>query len=122
MELGLDKDLEIYNLDKINITNDIIATWASLDVSDKYKQEFSSSQIVASMLGYDKSKIVGIYENLPIKSKKEIDILGSDIEKLINNKNIHIRDVYNKLEEEILNGRLENKKEVIEKYIINNYS
>lgn len=151
LELGLDKDLEIYNLDKINITNDIIATWASLDVSDKYKQEFSSSekaiikdikevlstgitnhslyryglytnQIVASMLGYDKSKIVGIYENLPIKSKKEIDILGSDIEKLINNKNIHIRDVYNKLEEEILNSRLENKKEVIETYIINNYS
>lgn len=151
LELGLDKDLEIYNLDKINITNDIIGTWASLEFSDKYKQEFSSSektiikeikdvlntgitnytlyryglytnQIVAAMLGYDKSKIVGIYESLPIKSKKEIDILGSDIDKLINKKpGVYIRDIYNKLEEEILNNRLENKKEVIEDYIIKNY-
>ncbi len=152
LELGLDQDLEIYNLDKINITSDIIGTWASLEFSDKYTQEFSSSeksiikdikevlktgitsdtlyryglytnQIVAAMLGYDKSKIVGIYEALPIKSKKEIDILGSDIEKILNRKpGIYIREIYNRLEEEILNHRLDNEKSKIEEFIIKNYS
>ncbi|MBR3490425.1 MAG: hypothetical protein IKH36_02925 [Bacilli bacterium] len=152
LELGLDQDLEIYNLDKINITNDIIGTWASLEFSDKYAQEFSSSeksiikdikevlktgitnetlyryglytnQIVAAMLGYDKSKIVGIYEALPIKSKKEINILGCEIEKILNKKpGIYIREIYNKLEEEILNHRLENNKEKLEEFIIQNYS
>ena len=54
------------------------------------------------MLGYDKSKIVGIYEALPIKSKKEINILGCEIEKILNKKpGIYIREIYNKLEEEI---------------------
>ncbi len=150
LELGLDKELEIYNLDKINITNGIIATWASLDFSDKYAQEFSSSektiirdikevmktgitnyslyryglytnQIVASMLGYDKSRIVGTYESLPIKSKKEIDIHGNEIATLLNS-NQGIREIYNKLEEEILDNRLENNKEKIKEYIIKNYS
>ena len=151
LELGLDKELEIYNLDKINITNDIIGTWASLDFSQKYAQEFSSSekiiikdikevmktgitnyslyryglytnQIVASMLGYDKSRVVGDYEKLPIKSKKDIDIHGNEIEAILNNKpGVYVREVYNRLEEEILNNRLENKKEKIKDFIIANY-
>lgn len=152
IELGLDSELEIYNLNDINLTNDIIGIWASLEVSDKYKQEFSSSekaiikdikevlktgitnyslyryglytnQIVANMLGLDKSRIVGVYESLPIKTKRDIDIIGCDIEKLLNKSHgVNIKDIYNKLEEEILNNRLENKKEKIEEFIIKNYS
>lgn len=149
IELGLDSELEIYNLKDINLTNDIIGIWASLEFSDKYTQEFSSSekaiikdikevlktgitnyslyryglytnQIVANMQGLDKSRIVGIYESLPIKSKKEINIIGSDIEQLV--EKTRIREIYNRLEEEILNNRLENNKEKIEEFIKANYS
>lgn len=151
LELGLDKELEIYNLDKINLCNDIISIWASLDVSDKYKQEFSSSekaimkdvkevlnkgisnytlyryglyinQIVANMLNIDRSQIVGIYEGLPIKSRKEIDIRAADIEIVLNKKaGPYFKDIFTNLEKEILDGKLENNKERIEEYILNNY-
>lgn len=151
LEFGLDKELDIYNLDKINLCNDIISIWASLDVSDKYKQEFSSSekaimkdvkavlntginnyslykyglyinQIVANMINIDRSMVVGMYESLPIKSRKEIDITSPDIERILNMKPGPIfKDIYNKIEEEIINGNLENNKERIEEYILNNY-
>ncbi len=86
-----------------------------------YRYGLYTNQIVASMLGYDKSRIVGTYESLPIKSKKEIDIHGTEIATLLNS-NQGIREIYNKLEEEILNNRLENNKEKIKEYIIKNYS
>ncbi len=151
LEFGLDKELEIYNLDKINLNNDIIGIWSSLDVSDKYKQAFSSNekaiikdvkevlklginsytlyryglyinQIVANMYNVDKSIIVGIYENLPIQSKKEIDITAQDIEKVLNRKPGPIyKEIFNDLEKQILDGKLENKKERIEEYVLNNY-
>lgn len=151
LELGLDQDLEIYNLDKINLSNDIIGIWASLEVSDKYKQEFSSSekaiikdvktvlatgitnyslykyglyinQIVANMQQIDKSSIVGLYESLPIKSRKEIDITAKDIERLLNKKpGPYFKEIFQNIEEEIINNKLENKKERIEEYILNNY-
>lgn len=150
LELGLDKELEIYNLDKIVLCNDIIGIWASLDISDKYKPEFSSNektiikevkdivksginnltlykyglytnQIAANMLNIDRSLVVGIYEKLPIKSRKEIDITSSDIEKLLNKgPGPYLKDLYDKITLEIINNKLDNKREDIEKYILNN--
>ena len=150
LELGLDKDLEIYNLDQIILCNDIISIWASLDLNEKYKNEFSSSekaiikdvkevlktgisnyslytyglyvnQIAANILHVDKSKVVGMYEQLAIKSKKDLDISFSDIEKILNVKpGPFIKDLYNKIIIEIIDNRLENKKEKIEEFIINN--
>ncbi len=152
LELELDKELEIYNLDKINLSNDIIGIWASLDISEGYKHEFSSSekeiikyvkivletgitnyslykyglytnQIVANMNHIDKSKIVGLYESLPIKSRKELDITANDIERILNKKKgPFLRDIFDNIEKEVINRKLENKKEVIEEYILNNYS
>lgn len=152
LELELDKELEIYNLDKINLSNDIVGIWASLDISEGYKHEFSSSekeiikyvkivletgitnyslykyglytnQIVANMNHIDKSKIVGLYESLPIKSRKELDITANDIERILNKKKgPFLRDIFDNIEKEVINRKLENKKEVIEEYILNNYS
>ena len=152
LELELDKELEIYNLDKINLSNDIIGIWASLDISEGYKHEFSSSekeiikyvkivletgitnyslykyglytnQIVANMNHIDKSKIVGLYESLPIKSRKELDMTANDIERILNKKKgPFLRDIFDNIEKEVINRKLENKKEVIEEYILNNYS
>lgn len=151
IDLGLDKELEIYNMNNIILCNDIISIWASLDSTDKYKQEFSSSekaiikdvkevlkiginnyslykyglyanQIASNIIGVDKSKIVGLYDNLPIKSKKEIDITAMDIERILNIKPGPLfKEVYDKITIEIINNNLENKKEKIEEYIINNY-
>ena len=151
-ELGLDKDLEIYNLDKINLNQDIISIWASINCSDNYKQEFSSSekdiikdvkdvinsginnnslyryglyvnQIAASILNIDKSDIVEMYEQLPIKTKKDIDITSNEIETLFNRKiGSLFKDIYNDLIDKILNNNLENKNEEIRKYILANYS
>ena len=151
IELELDKELEIYNLDKIILCNDIISIWASLDLSDKYKQEFSSSekaiikdvkevlktginnyslyryglyanQIASNILGIDKSSVVGIYEKLPIKSRKDIDIDSGDIERILNRKpGPYFKEIYENITIEIINNRLENNKEKIEEYIINNY-
>ena len=152
LELGLDQDLEIYNLDKIILCNDIISIWASLDLNDKYKEEFSSSekdiikdvkevlktgisnmslykyglyvnQIASNILGVDKSKVVGIYEMLQIKSRKEIDITSEEIVKILNiQPGPLFKKIYDRLTEEIVNNRLENKKEKIEEFILNNYS
>ena len=151
LELGLDKELEIYNLDKIVLCNDIIGIWASLEMSDNYKQEFTSSekdiikdvreilksgvnnytlykyglyanQIASTILGLDKSSVVGIYEKLQIKSRKEIDITTQDIEKLLNKgAGPYLKILYDDITMEIINNRLDNKKEIIEKYILDNY-
>ncbi len=151
LELGLDEDLELYNLKDINLNNDIIGTWASLNMSEKYEQEFTSSektlikevkeimkigitnyslykyglyvnQIVANMKGIDKSFVVGIYEGLPIHSKKEIDISTSEILSLLNRKaGSYLKGIYNDLEIAILGLKLENNKERIKEYILNNY-
>lgn len=151
IELGLDKELEIYNLDKIKLCNDIISIWASLELSDKYKQEFSSSekeiikdvkevlkigisnyslykyglyanQIASNILGVDKSKIVGIYEKMPIKTRKDIQITSGEIEELLNIKpGPFFKEIYEKLTLEIINNNLENDKDKIKEYILNNY-
>ena len=151
LELGLDKELEIYNLDKIVLCNDIIGIWSSLEMSEKYKLEFSSSekdiikdvreilktgvtnytlykyglyanQIASNILGIDKSSVVGMYEKLPIKSRKEIDITTMDIENLLNKgPGPYLKELYDNLTLEIINNRLDNEKDKIEKYILDNY-
>lgn len=150
LSLGLDKDLELYNLNEINLNNDIIGIWASLNVSDKY--EFTSNekeiikdvkevlntsinnnslykyglyanQIAANILNIDRSVVAQLYENLPITSRKEIEITSNDIVSILNRKPGPIfKEIYNDLESNILNKTLENKKESLEKYIIENYS
>lgn len=151
LELGLDKELEIYNLENIKISNDIISIWASLDLNNEYREVFSSSekailkdvhevlkigisnyslykyglyvnQIAANVLNIDKYKLVGMYENLPIKSRKDIDITSQDIERVLNIKPGPIyKEIYDKLTNEIINNNLINSKEKIEEYLINNY-
>ena len=152
LDLEIDKELEIYNLDKINLNNDIIGIWASLDVSDKYKQEFLHSerelikevkdimstgvtnytlykyglyanQIVANMNNLDKSEVVGIYESLPIKNRKEIQVTSEDLKYILNILPGPIyKTIYNDIEKKILLNNLKNDKEELLEYIKHNYS
>ena len=151
LELGLDKELEISNLNEIVLCNDIIGIWASLNTSEKYKQEFTSSekdiikdvreilktgvtnyslykyglyanQIASNILGLDKSSVVGIYEKLPIKSRKEIDITTMDIERILDKgPGSYLKELYDDITLKILDNKLDNEKDKIEKYILDNY-
>ncbi len=151
LELGLDQDLEIYNLDRINLNNDIIGIWASLTVSNRYEHEFTNSekeiinyvkeilktgitnytlykyglyanQIVANMQNIDKSEVVGLYEDLPIKMRKEIDLNSSDLKDILNIEPGPIyKTIYNDIEIKILNNEIKNEKGNIIKYIVDNY-
>ena len=151
LELKLDEDLEIYNLDRINLNNDIIGIWASLTIGNRYEQEFTKSekeiindvkeilktgitnytlykyglyanQIVANMQNMDKSMVVGMYENLPIKMRKEIDLSSDDIRNVLNILPGPIyKTIYNDIERKILNNEIKNNKSDIMIYIMNNY-
>jgi len=151
LKLGLDKDLEIYNLDKIVLCNDIMGIWSSLEMSEKYKLEFSASekeiikdvkeilktgvssytlykyglytnQIASNILGIDRSLVVGIYDKLPIKSRKEIDITTMDIERVLGKgPGPYLKELYDEIILEIINNKLDNQKEMIEKYILEHY-
>ena len=150
LELGLDKELELYNLRNIRLTSDILGVWATLNVGEGYKfttneQEIMKNvkmvlnnsidnfslykyglyvnQVAADIIGTDKAKITEMYENLPITSRKSIEITSEEIMYLLNKKpGPYFKDIYNDLEIKILNGQLENNNEIIKNYILNNYS
>ena len=149
-ELELDKELEIYNLDEINLNVDIIGIWALLDTSDKYPFSKSEKELIhkireamdednlsnevlyqyglyvnsiAGVLkGIDKKQITTKYEKLPITNKKDINITSKEIMETLNKKSgAYIKEIYNDLTNLILNGKIENDNGVIKEYILENY-
>ena len=150
-ELNLDKELDIYNFDKIKLSNDLIAVWSSLEVSEKYpftraektliseikllskQNKFTPdilykygpyvTSLAAANNNLDKNSIVIRYNELPIKSRSDILISSSEIIKLFNNKKgKYISELFKEIESNILSGNLKNDKESIIKYINNTYS
>lgn len=147
-EFGLDKELEIYNLDKIFKSLDIISVWASLNFSSKYpfsknerklidklrclvKEDLSNKFILynsdayllslaADMKNIDKNKVLNLYESLPIHNRKDIKVSSEKIIKLLNKDKggPFIEKVYSDLENAIINGTLINKEKDINKYIL----
>jgi len=150
LELGLDSELELYNLKDINLNSDILGIWTILNVSEGYKFTANEkeimknvrkilntsinnlslykyglyvNQVAADIVGVDRTKIAKMYENLPITSRKSIEITSEEIMEVLNRKpGPYFKDIYNDLEIKILNGELENNNELIRQYIINNYS
>lgn len=149
-ELELDKELEIYNLDEINLDLDIIGIWTLLDISDKYPFSKSEKELIhrirealdednlsnetlynyglyvnsiaGAIKGIDKKKITSKYESLPITNKKDIAITSKDMMDLLNKKGgTYIKDIYNDLTVLILNGKIENNYEVLCDYILKHY-
>lgn len=149
-ELGLDKVLELKNLDKVKRTNSLIGVWAVLNVTDKYpftnnekvlikdintvlehnnldpmmlyKYGLYVNSVAGEMKDLDIKKIAESYENLIIKNRKEIDITSTEIIEVTNKKpGPFINEIYKSLEREILYRRLNNNKEDIIKYIKDNW-
>lgn len=150
LDLGLDKELEIYNLKDIKISNDLIGVWSSLEVSSKYPFTKSQKELIdkinnvknldnfdknvlykygpyvnkvaALNKGLDDSKVIDIYNKLPIKVRNDIDITSKEIMEILNlSPGSYINIIYKDLEDKILNGKLLNNNKMIKEYIKSNY-
>ena len=149
LELDLCKYLGIDNLDEIVVCDDLIGIWSQIKTKEDYsftKNELENIKNVREMLelginnytiykyGLYVSSVVGsikrvsyksinnIYNNLPIYSKKDIVVNGNDIVKILNRESgSYIKDIMNDIEKMIIEGKLKNEYEELEKYIINNY-
>lgn len=144
-ELKLDNHLELSNLSNLKVVDDILGIWAQLDVLNIYpfsnveKETISNVEkamvneldkhslycyglyvmsIVASIKGVDKKTINKMYASLPIKSRNDINL---NIKKLCDQFNIApsywVKNAYNLLEKEIIDGKLNNDEKDIYEYI-----
>lgn len=152
IDLGLDKELELPYLSKILNKDriSIIGIWSVLNVTDKYpfnKNELDLidkinqaieldqddpltmynyglyiNSVVGEIKGLDLGEITRKYNELVIKSRKEIAIDSATIMKILNRgSGEYLRTIYNDIEKEILYKRLENEKDRICEYILNHY-
>lgn len=153
LDLELDKVLEIPNLYKVldsDVTSSI-GIWSILNVGDKYpfnKNEMDLIDSVNEVIKLDNlnpsvlykyglyvnsvagkikkediKKITLAYNNLIIKSRKEINITAEEIMAILDREpGEYLKDIYEDVEEEILYNRLENVKTSISKYIKDKYS
>lgn len=144
----LHKYLGIKNFRKIHPVNSSIGIWAQFDVGEEYKFTRNEKNmidsikkllnqniidkycvyksdlyilgIVAQIKGISKEKITEVYNSLTIKDRKEINITTTEICDILNIKPSSIlKDIWLCLEKEIINGRLNNNKEEIIKYLKN---
>ena len=153
LDLGLDKELEIPNLSKVLETDvtSSIGIWSVLNVGDKYpfnKNEIDLIDSVNKVVELDNlnpsvlykyglyvnsvagkikkddiKRITETYNNLIIKSRKEIDITAEEIMAILNREpGEYLKEIYDDIEEKILYNKLENNKMSISKYIKDNYS
>jgi tRNA nucleotidyltransferase (CCA-adding enzyme) len=147
IELGLDKYLELSDLSKLKIVDDILGIWAQLDVLDIYpfskvekesismiKETLSSDDITnydlyhyglyimtitASIKDIDKTRINKMYATLPIKSRNQIAFNVNGICNKLNIKPSYwINDIYKLLEKNILDGTLNNDENEISKFVL----
>ena len=140
---GLDKELNLYDLDKIKSRYDLLGIWSIVDknnlypfnknelniikgvreIIDKkidnnilYKYGLYICKIVSDIRG--EGCIVSRYNSLPIKSRSDIDISGDDILLLLGmGEGKYIEEIFVRVEEEIINSRLNNNKDDIINFI-----
>ena len=145
-EFNLEEELGLTNLDRINDYSDMVGIWAMINPKD-YSFTQSEKELIDKVnivydkdnldnlilyhygcyvnvlaginKGIDKEKIITKYEELPIKSKDEIDIKAMEMCEVLNKKpGSFIGKLYSIIEDKILLGELENKKDKIKEYIL----
>ena len=148
--LKLTDHLEIPNLKRAKITPSMIVTWSQLDALDKYNfnaiEKESTRKInevkdkdlldnhilynyglyictmAAELAGIDKQKINEKYSKIPIKSRLDIAISPMEICEILNKEaGSFLKTILSALENEILDGTLQNNKETLKNYIISIY-
>ena len=131
-------------------TTSLIGIWSLLNVTDKYpfnKNELELIEKINQAVKLDNKDFMNLYKyglyvnsvageiknedikvitaqyvKLPIKSKKDIDIDSKTIMDMLNKKpGNYLKIIYNDIEDKIINGQLDNKKEEICNYIKEKY-
>lgn len=149
-ELGLAKYLELSNLEKLVLTTYSIGIWAQLDVLDKYtfnntekdtiikinelldkdlldpnnlyKYGLYISTIAGEIKGINKKIINQAYNTLSIHNKLDIVIDAREICDILNKKpDKFLKNIFNDLEYKIVNKLLKNDKDILRKYVLENY-
>lgn len=147
LELKLDKHLGLNNLDKITLCDDIIGIWSQLEITEDYpftKLEKENISKIKELLNYseideytlyqyglyistvvydikNKDKLIlnEKYRNLPIYNSQEIDISPLEIATILDKKpGSYLKEIIKDIEKQIVYGNIENKKEIITKYIL----
>ena len=150
LDLGLDRYLELDNLDKVTCTSSLIGVWSILNVVDKYpfnsnereliknineafllnnldpmalyKYGLYVNSVAGEIKGLDIKNITESYNNLIIQSRRDLDITSDDIMKGLNKgPGSYLKDIYSDIEREVLYRRVKNEKDAIMAYIIKNY-
>ena len=150
LELELDKALKLNNLKNITPCDDLIGIWAQLNVDDIYpftkveKQQMKKIRELLSLdihdpynlYNYDLyistvvyqikkesiSNLNKLYQELPINSSKEIALNGKDIALILNKKpGEYLKEITKDLEKQILSNKINNNKEELTQYILENF-
>ncbi len=149
ISLGIDKYLGINNLSDVILCDDIIGIWSQIETDVAYpfsklerdtinkvremlKLDIDSftvyryglyiSTVVGSIKGIGYKKINNIYDNLSIKTRKDIVINGMDIASALDKKpDGSIKEILNDIEKMIVLGKLKNDRDILLKYIRDNY-
>ena len=149
-DLGLEKPLELDNLERVQTSNSLIGIWTVLNVADKYpfssnerelmkainttlsftnsdpyalyKYGLYANSVAAEIKGLDIKEVTEAYNNLIIQSRKDLAVTNEDIMKILNKEpGSYLREINNDIEKEVLYGRLVNEKNEILKYVIDKY-
>jgi tRNA nucleotidyltransferase (CCA-adding enzyme) len=150
LDLGLDKPLELANLNKVTDSNNLIGIWAVLDVVDKYPFTNNEKELISNvkevmkhnnldpyilyryglyvntvageLKGLNKKDISANYQDLIIHRRKDLDIDTDEIMKILERgPGNYLNTIYLDIEQEVLYRRLPNKKENIITYIVKKY-
>ena len=151
IDLNLTNVLDINKLNNIVLCTDLLGIWSQLEVDTIYpftKYEKSQMKLLRELFKYDeidnyslykyglylctvyadikglsKRKLNTKYSELPITSRKDIEISGKEISKILNKEpGAYIKEIMEDLEKNILNNKLNNNYEEIRRYIIENYN
>ena len=120
--LGMWSQIKVLNIPFTNVEKGNIIkitevkTIGKIDNLVLYNYGLYTCTIAGKIMDIDPKKISKMYNNLPIKSKSDINITSKEIS-LIYGSNKVIGSVYKTLEEEILNNNLSNKKDKIIEYL-----
>ena len=149
IKLKLDGYLGLTNLNEIVLCDDIIGIWSQLNLTVDYpfsknekvnickirdmlqdeineltiyKYGLYISSVVGSIRGISYKIINNIYSNLPIYSKKDILVSGKDIIELLGKTpGEYLSKILNDIESKIILRELENEREGLLKYVLENY-
>lgn len=143
--LGIDIELEIYNLKDIKVSKDLLFTWALIEKTDKYRfskieetfmnkvKKYLNKDIFDKRTIYEmglylttlmaehkdikKEELMKIHSKFKIRSKKDIDY---DFQK-INYLKDKVKDIIEEIENLILLEELDNSYQEIDNYINKKY-